>query len=181
MHTIFALDPATKTGWCIGQPGGTPTHGMINLGGREGDDQFDIFKRARRWIDIQIGPSAIMMPPDILAIERPIPPSQQAGRTNFDTSAIALGLFAIFTAAARDRGIKILPAHIGSWRKYCLAKGNLSGADAKASMIRLVKGLGWGDVEHNAAEACGIFLWACGQVAPERVVRHEPLFSGVNG
>jgi hypothetical protein len=180
MHKILALDPATKTGWCIGAVGERPTLGMTNLG-RDLDDHFDVFARASRWIDLQIGPSAIMEPPDVLAIERPIPPSQQFGRTNFDTSAIALGLFAIFTAAARGRGIKILPAHIGSWRKYALGRGDLNGADAKRGMVRLVKGLGWGDVEHNAAEAAGMFLWASGQINPRIATRPEPLFVGTSG
>jgi hypothetical protein len=180
MDVVLALDPATKCGFCIGVPGGKPVLGLVNFGhGRELDDHFDVFMRARCWINTQLEPNAFHGPVTMLAIERPVPPSKAYGSTNFDTTLISLGLFAIFGAAARYHGIRILPAHISSWRKYALGRGNLKGADAKRAMIRLVKGLGWGDVDHNAAEAGGIWLWACGNVAPERVVRAEPLFSGV--
>jgi hypothetical protein len=180
MDIVLALDPAKKTGWCIGTPGARPHLGLVNFA-REKDDHFDIFMRARSWIDTQFSPKngPIFGCITVLAIERPVPPSKAFGGTNFDTTLIALGLFAIFGAAARYRGIKILPAHIGTWRKYALSRGNLRGAEAKAGMVRLVKGLGWGDVGHDAAEAAGIWLWASGQLAPERVARHEPLFSGV--
>jgi hypothetical protein len=179
MDVILALDPATKTGWCVGAPGGCPQLGVVDFS-REMDDHFDVFMRARCWINAQLSPNngPIFGRITVLAIERPVPPSKAYGGTNFDTTLIALGLFAMFGAAARYHGVKILPAHIGTWRKYALGVGNLRGAEAKAGMVRLVKGLGWGDVGHDAAEAAGIWLWASGQIAPERVVRAEPLFIG---
>jgi hypothetical protein len=178
MDIVLALDPAKKTGWCVGAPGARPHLGLVNFA-RELDDHFDICMRAGSWIDTQLCPNAIHGRVTVLAIERPVPPSKAFGGTNFDTTLIALGLFAIFGAAARSRGIKILPAHIGTWRKYALGVGNLRGAEAKAGMVRLVKGLGWGDVGHDAAEAAGIWLWASGQLAPERVQYTQPLFIGV--
>ncbi len=166
MDVILALDPGKRTGVALGVPGARPVLSVVNFA-RTHDGPEDIFACTLETDK-----------PTLLAIEAPIPPSQKAGLTNFDTTLIAIGLSAIFRGAARERSIPIKLAPIGSWRKYVLGCGNLKGADAKAGMVRLCRGLGWGDVDHNAAEAAGIWLYACALTAPKMVCRHEPLFSG---
>lgn len=180
---ILALDPAKRTGVAVGYPGRRPHLGVADFS-RELDGPEDVFARAMRWIDraldgyIAVG-GAVLDRPALLAIEAPISPSHKFGRTSFDTTLIALGLSAIFRGAARGRGVPIRLAPINSWRKYALGRGDLKGPEAKAAMVRLCRGLRWGDaVDHNAAEAAGIFLWASGQVSPTTATRPEPLFAG---
>jgi hypothetical protein len=183
-EVILALDPAKKCGVAIGAPGERPHLSVVNFA-RELDEPEDIFARSLKWIDraldgvIGVGNGFVLDKPTLLAIEAPIAPSEKFGFTTFDTTLIALGLSAIFRGSARARGIPIMLAPINSWRKYCLSRGNLKGRDAKAAMIRLCRGLGWGDaIDHNAAEAAGIFLWASGQINPRLATRPEPLFAG---
>jgi hypothetical protein len=178
---ILALDPGKRTGVAIGEPGKRPRLLTFNFG-RDLDDPEDVFVRAMKWIEraldgaLDLAFDEPMGKPTVLAIEAPVPPSGKFGFTNFDTTLATLGMSVIFRTVARSRGIPVKLAPINSWRKYALGRGNLKGKDAKAGMIRLVKGLGWGDHDHNACEAAGVWLWACGQIAPQRVTRHEPLF-----
>jgi hypothetical protein len=172
---VLAIDPATRTGWCMGAVGGKPKLGTVNFAG---DDHPDVFARALRWIDVQLSAEACMGRPNVLAIEEPVAPFQVQGQTQWATTQIALGLQAIFMGAARRHGIQIITAPIRSWRKYALGHGALKGAEAKQRMVRLVHELGFADedTDHNAAEAAGIWLYAGAQSAPMQVTRHEPLF-----
>jgi hypothetical protein len=184
-EVILALDPARKTGVALGVPGGRPLLVTINFS-RELDDPEDIFARAMAWINraldgsLDIASETPFGPPAVLAIEAPIPPSNKFGSTTFDTTLISLGLSAIFRGAARARGVPIKLAHIGAWRKYAIGIGNLEGKIAKQMMVRLCRGLGWGDnVSVDEADAAGIFLWASGQLNPRLATRPEPLLAGV--
>jgi hypothetical protein len=173
---VLAIDPATRTGWCLGAVGARPALGVVNFGGKVRDDHADIFARALEWIDGQLSSDGR---PDVLAIEEPVAPFQVQGQTQWATTQIALGLQAIFQGTARRYGIKVITAPIRSWRKYALGQGALKGAEAKARMVKLVRELGFANdaVDHNAAEACGIWLYAGAQAAPMQVTRHEPLFA----
>jgi hypothetical protein len=172
---VLAIDPATRTGWCSGAVGGKPRLGTVNFAGV---DHPDVFARAMHWIDVQVSSDACMGRPDVLAIEEPVAPFQVQGQTQWATTQIALGLQGIFQGAARRHDIKVITAPIRTWRKYTLGAGAMKGADAKAAMVQLVRQLGWADeeIDHNAAEAAGIWLYAGAQAAPMQVTRHEPLF-----
>lgn len=177
---ILALDPARRTGFALGRPGRQPLLGVARLANKL-DEPDDVFGRASAWINKILCGEILDEVPTLLAIEAPIAPAEVAGFTNFNTTRIALGLQGIFRGAARARGLRILPAPINSWRKYCLNSGNMRGAAAKAAMVRLCRQLGWGDdVPHDAAEAAGIFLWAESQIAPHLATRPEPIFSGAS-
>jgi hypothetical protein len=178
---ILALDPATRTGYTVGAVGADkPTLGTVNFGGRLHDDHADIFARALRWIELQFSSRSVFGVPGVLAIEEPVAPWQVQGETQYAATKIALGLQAIFQGAARAQGIQIITAPVRTWRKYALGAGNMKGADAKRAIMRLAKQLGWWDesLDHNAAEACGIWLYACGQCNPKLALRPEPLFVG---
>lgn len=179
VDVILALDPAKKTGFALGVPGKRPMLATINFA-RELDDPADVFARALKWVERVLDGSFDdgAGKPTLLGIEAPVPPSKNFGATQFDTTQIALGLSAIFRGAARARGLPIKLAPINSWRKYALGSGRLKGVEAKRRSVRLCRSLGWGDVDHNAAEAGMIFLWASGQINPQLTTRPEPLFSG---
>lgn len=160
---IIAVDPATRCGIAEGLAGGTPELTTINFG-RPLDDPADVFARvmtmcARR-LDAPPRPA-------FMAIETPVP--------KYD-SALVLGIHAIFTGAARQRGIPIKHAAIGSWRAFALGTAKLKRADAKAAAIERCKALGWSAPDDNAAEAGLIWLWCCALVAPRKVTFAGPLF-----
>jgi hypothetical protein len=158
------------TGIALGHPGATPLLSTVNLA-RDLDDPCDVFARALNWW------RTLGHVPDLLVIEAPVPPSKAWGETNFKTTHISLGLNAIFTGLATQQKIPVLSAPIAAWRKFFLGRGNMKGADAKLACVRLCRTLHWLAPDHNAAEAAGIWLWGCSQVAPKNVQRVEPLFT----
>jgi hypothetical protein len=172
---VLALDPATKTGFAYGAPSdAAPRIGTINLG-REQDVPADVFGRAVRWFDKEICSA------DLLVIEPPIPPGQLWHGSNYQSTVILHGLYAIFVGMAREYDVGVIEAPTRTWRKYFLGSGNMKRAQAKLAAKRLCRSLGWGDplkLDDNAAEAAGMWAWGCAQVEPARVRRIEPLFTG---
>jgi len=173
---IVALDAARRTGFAIGAPGDErPKLGTRRLATDETDEPVDVFRRADRWF----GRLLAEVKPVALVIELPIPPSNVWGATNFATSVILIGLFAIFIGKAAAADVRIVEAPINAWRKYFLGIGDLKGDDAKRASERQCRILGWEAVDHNAAEAAGIWSWGCTHVAPSKIKRRvEPLFAG---
>jgi hypothetical protein len=91
------------------------------------------------------------------------------------------GLYAIFIGLAVARGTAVIEAPTRTWRKYFLGEGNLKRDAAKLAAKRLCRALKWGDpatLDDNAADAAGIWAYGCTLVAPTRIRRVEPLFTG---
>lgn len=171
--TILALDVAKRTGIASGAVGSTPYLNFVDFGGRAYDDDADVFSRAVMWFARRLRDD----PPEIVALEQPVP---------VYNSSMLLGLRGIFMGIARSKNVTILEASVGEWRKYTLGHGNLDGKEAKRQCVRLCKQLHWelpptsdadNRPDHNAAEAAGLWLWACAQRNPRLVQRHEPLFA----
>ena len=162
---ILALDVASRMGVAAGAPGERPRLSAVNLS-REFDSHADIFCRALRWVTLRLSEE----PPDLVVLEQPL--------LKHDSSML-FGLRGVMFAAVCHHGIKWLEVSPPTWRKYFVGKGHLKGPEAKARAVALCARLGWGDaLDHNAAEAAGMWLWGCAQVAPREVPRHEPLFLG---
>jgi hypothetical protein len=173
---VLALDPATKTGFAIGAPhDAAPEIGSVDFG-RPHDGPGDVFGRALRWGEDSIGRA------DILVIEPPIPPGQLWNDSNYQSTVILHGLYAIFIGLAAARNVPVVEAPTRTWRKHFLGNGNLKRDAAKLAAKRLCRLLKWGDpatLDDNAADAAGIWHYGCSIVAPARVRRRvEPLFTG---
>lgn len=163
---ILALDPATLTGVAYGIPGGTPKLSVWKLREDPDDEPEEIFRRAATLMWRRM----VLEPPALLAIEVPVPPHMAKGVTQHKTSAIMLGLYGLYVGIARARGVKVIPAPIRTWRKCALGVGNLPGEQAKRLMMKRCKALGWEASDHNAAEAAGIWFWACGSVQAANLI-----------
>lgn len=170
---IWAIDPATKTGFARGLPGAIPTLTVENFRHDREEEAEAIFGRAVLFLAGELQRER----PGLIAIEAPVPPRQKEGYTTFSTSEISLGLNGIFLGIAVCKGIPVMRAHIGSWRKHALARGNLAGKEAKRQMMALCKQMNWSAPDDNAADAAGIWLYACALVAPQLAHRIEPLFA----
>lgn len=167
---VMAIDPNSKTGIAEGKLGGTPTVSLVRFRHHDEDTVEDIFQRvtfhfAQRFRDNV---------PDYIFIEAPVPPSQVQGATNFNTSLITLGVYAIIVGVAKCKGIDIRRAQIASWRKAVLGSGRLKGVIAKKAASDLCQRLGWQAEDHNAAEAACIWMYGCIQVAPYGVTTLHP-------
>lgn len=175
MPLIMAIDPNTKTGIAEGEPGGTPRLTSCNFRQDETDTPADIAKRATFFFADRLRTN----PPDIVFIEAPVPPSTVSGATNFSTSRITLGMNFLLLGIFGCKGIPVREAPINSWRKYAFSTGHMKGAVAKKQAMELCKCLGWNAPTHDSAEAACIWLYGCSLVAPQSVIRHEPLFTRV--
>jgi hypothetical protein len=172
--TVLALDPATKTGFAFGRPDATPEIGTIDFG-REHDVRADVFGRAVRWWNVRMQSGGA----DLLVIEPPIPPGELWHDSNYQSTVILHGLYAIFVGLAVARKMPVLEAPTRTWRKYFLGQGDMRRDKAKLAAKRLCRALKWGDpatLDDNAADAAGMWAWGGAQVAPARALRVEPLF-----
>jgi hypothetical protein len=164
---ILALDSATCTGVCEGEPGGSPVLEAVDFG-RELDDEFDIWARAQLWIIRRFNAAhEAGRPIGLMVIEGLVP--------QYDKT-IQCGIYAVCGAVARNKGIPILRAPIATWRAFCLGNGRMKGKLAKQRSVEIATQLGWKPPNHDAAEAAMQWLWACSQVAPRQAHRFEPLF-----
>ena len=102
MTLILALDLASVTGWAIGEPGGTPSHGSHRFAS-SGASHEAIFAAAFRWTDNMI---AECYPGESLIVwEAPLATSFKHGNSNTNTTTLLYGLPAIVGACAYLRGI----------------------------------------------------------------------------
>jgi hypothetical protein len=156
---ILAIDPGTQgMGIADGIVGETPTLSAIKFRADGDDDHMDILGRAGRWMWMRVS----LQYPDVLAIERPVPPHAARGFTNANTTELTIGLYGGLVMIAKAARIKIMPAHIATWRKAVLGKGNLKGDVAKRQMMAMCRRMKLDPPDHNAAEAAGIWMWAAG-------------------
>lgn len=153
---ILALDVATKTGVAEGRPGEVPRLKTINFRGKDKDDLTELYGYATLWMATKLRDN----PPDLVVIEKPVPPSAAFGHTNADTTLITIGLFAIFCGIVHCKSIRLEIAPISTWRKHFIGKGNHNGVIAKRLSLERCALLGWEAEDHNAAEAGGIWDWA---------------------
>src|SRR6202790_5370466 len=155
---ILALDVATKTGVAEGRPGEVARLQTIDFRGDDG--LTGLYGRATLWMATTLRDE----PPDLVVIEKPVPPSAAFGHTNADTTLITIGMFGILCGIVHCKSIRLEIAPISTWRKHFLGRGNAPGVLAKEMALERCALLGWGGwgagIDHNAAEAAGIWDWA---------------------
>jgi hypothetical protein len=159
---ILSLDQAIKTGVCFGEPGATPELETVNFGGRDHDDEFDIWARAQIWLIRRIADCR----PALITLEGLVP--------KWDKT-IQCGIYSVFGGIARNKSIPIMVTSVQAWRLHVLGDGKLKKEIAKARAVALCGQLGWAPDGHDEAEAACQWLYACSRVAP-RLVPRIPLF-----
>ena len=165
---ILAIDAATRCGFAFGEPGKTPLLESIALR-RPTDPRTVAFGNASRIIYKFINSPT---PPVLVVIEGTVPLIKIKGKRKTDAGASVLkGLYAIFAGAAEAHGIPVQSANIQKWRKHSLGAGNLTTEEAKRRSMQMCERFGWQAADDNAADAAGIWLWACSQVGEQ----HRPL------
>lgn len=170
---ILALDIAKRTGVARGIAGSMPILTTENFA-RPDDDDVDVFGRLTLWIARLLRDD----PPALIAVERPIP---------LYDSTMLYGMRGIVLGLARAKAVPILQVSIASWRKFFLGTSRFKGGgvEAKRCCVETCARLRWslplvrGVPDHNAAEAAGLWLHACSQLAPKDATRCEPLFLDV--
>ncbi len=169
---VLALDQATTTGVAYSNVGETPRLLSITFAKDKERSEVGIFEAATKWMAGIVSE----LRPDVVALEMPIPAMQKFGATQHQTVLIAYGLYGIFAGIARCKGARVLSAPIAEWRSHFLGRQRWKGPEAKARAVELCRLMKWSAPDHNAAEAAGIWAWACAQADPRFAPRVEPLF-----
>jgi hypothetical protein len=165
---ILGLDLATTTGWAIGAPGETPRCGSLRFG--KPDSSSDaIFADALRWLSEFLRSER----PDSIMLEAMLPPQAMKGETSRATRDRLAGLHGVVRGVAHCRGIYDIGtvSTLTARHHFCGARS----AD-KSDVHDKCRALGWPANDHNAADACAVWSFACGLVAPESALLVSPLF-----
>jgi hypothetical protein len=161
--SILAIDLARQTGLACGRPGEIPLLQSVDFMGD--GDLHDFYGNLTAWMATRLRDN----PPDLIAIEEPVPPSALAGRTNDDTTMMTIGGFAIVIGIIKAKKIPYEPVRVGTWRKHFIGRASMkaqgmSTAEVrrqnKAAVMRRCKLLGWSPPDDNAGDAAGIWDWA---------------------
>jgi len=116
-----ALDAATRTGVCLGEPGATPRLLTVSF---QRLDTYQIFARAMVWMGRLVREEAAAgRPIGLVVIEGLVP--------QYDKT-LQCGLWAIFTGIAAVKEIPVIVAPIQTWRAFVLGSGKLNKLNAKA-------------------------------------------------
>lgn len=159
---VLALDLATVTGFAVGEPCGEPVHGVITLEGSFGAKCSRL--RYSLWGLIQ------EHMPDRVIFEQPLHAIPKGGGKG-PTMRLLQGLTAVAEMVCHDQCVRVFEVATSTWRKHFLGHGGLPSAEAKTYCVQLCHDRGWMVVDNNAADACGIWDYACALVSPEHGAR----------
>lgn len=165
---LLALDiNSNRTGYMFGGPkDGQPRGGVWRLSG--GED----LPRACGGLYNAISALAGLIHPNIVAIEAPLQMSERSAHT----ALVLISLFGAASAAGNNARARVIPAHIGTWRKHFIGRGNLPGAEAKAQTLARCHLLGWKAENDDEGDACGVWSWGMATHYPQWAPKSTPLF-----
>lgn len=169
---ILSVDiNSVRSGYAFGGPkDGTPRAGCWSLPG--GGD----LPRACANLYSSITSLSGLIHPDIIVIEAPL---LMGGHLDGARPAVVLiSLYGAACAAAGNVDARVIDAKIQTWRKFFIGHGNLPGAVAKERALDRCQQLRWPALNHDQAEACGIWAWAMATNFPKWAPRSTPLFAG---
>jgi hypothetical protein len=153
---IMAVDAATQTGICSGRPGDVPRFETVNFGD-SGDNHLEVGARALRWIAHRLTDER----PDQLWIEEPLSFEGSSGKTTRASLVRLNGLYMLFGAAARLKGVPVHDVLITSARKGFLGHGRLKRDIAKRRTRAMCRLLGWSPANDDEADAGALWWFAC--------------------
>lgn len=170
---VLALDIATNMGCAVGRSGSVPKAWSVNIGKAPDDRRFS------RLLQIT---AALLEEhkPDLVAIEAPVGGSIK--------SDYLVGLAACARGVCYNRGVRAEMCAISSVRKHFLGKhltakhfpGKTQAAAKMAIKMQVVQRCGllrWNVEDHDAADAAGIWSYACATFCGAQAAPLGGLFS----
>ena len=171
---ILALDIATRTGWALGKPSGAPTSGSYRFG-QFHSEPHEVFGAALKWFSEFLKQQDPL--PDMLIVEAMLPPLAMKGQTSRAVRDRLAGLHGTLLGVAQLRGIgEIASASVGDVRAHFIGDRACRREQAKREVMRQCEMQGWPAQDHNAADACALWSYACTLIRPELGLRVVPLF-----
>ena len=171
---IIALDIATRTGWALGRPSQAPRSGSQRFG-QFHSDPHEIFGAALKWFSEFLQQQEPR--PDTLIVEQMLPPLAMKGQTSRAVRDRLAGLHGVMLGVAQLRGVgEIAQASVGDVRSHFIGDRMCRREQAKREVMLQCETQGWPAQDHNAADACALWSYACTLIRPELGLRVVPLF-----
>src|SRR5262245_55757520 len=174
MTDILALDVASTCGWARGRIGDrAPTCGSVRFA-KQGASHDAIFGAAGTWmIDLLKQEPK----PDVVAIEALLPPHVIRKRSTQEHDLLP-GLHGVIRMVLFLKGVyrpQLVP--VQTWRKHFIDLSVVAKGEAKQHVLRKCRSLGWLErADDDAADACGLWSYACARIDPETALQVSPLF-----
>jgi hypothetical protein len=168
---ILALDIATTTGWARGKLGEQPISGSITFRKNNPAQPFgDALEHFRGLL--QAKPR-----PDLVMIERMLPPSAFQGATGFKTFLLLAGLRGVVFSVVDRLGVELGEANVGDVRQHFISDRMAGRERAKRETVQRCRALGWQPADDNAADALAVWSYACALIDPVQALKIVPLFN----
>jgi len=175
---ILGLDIASVTGWAVGLPGSKPLSGYIKLAGDIGPKMHQLHD-ALHGLVRQHDPTWIVFEQPIHEIpKRRDKFGNSVGKGSPATLRMSLALCGVAEMVASEANIPVAEVFMGTWRKHFI--GAAQSPKGQTSMwlknlaVQRCKQLGWGELTHDAAEACGVWDYACSLRSKAHQVQTAP-------
>jgi len=169
---IFALDPATETGWALGSPDAPPRLGTLDLSKRKEVSRGYMFEFFRRWLTETINTKGVTH----IIFESPILTKFH----NINMTRIAQGLDAHIEAAVTAHNdqsthkVILIEATPGQMKKALTGKGNAN----KDAMMRMAWARGLDPANNNEADAFAAWLCVVAEIDPDALLAFDPINHG---
>jgi hypothetical protein len=139
--------------------------------GPDGASEWAIGKNALQWFSAFLEPEPR---PDVLIMEAVLPIEALQGETNRIARDRLVALQAVLGAVAFCRGvinIKTVPT-LAVRKHFCGSR-----FAKKDDVVSTCRRLGWPIADHNAADACACWDYACALADPMIGIARSPLFA----
>jgi len=170
---VVALDLATNVGWAKGFVQGEPSYGSLRFGKVDASDNA-VFAAALRWATCFLAEAPR---PDLIVLERLLPPIVVHGRTQTRTYERLAGLHAVIRSVAFELGIyRIETAPVQKIRSHFIGASNLPSEQAKLTVMRQCRKMGWAPASDDEGDALAAWHYACASIDPKLAIQVSPLF-----
>jgi hypothetical protein len=166
--SVLFLDLATRTGWCEGVPGETPTSGTLRLA-PAGSSPAAVYGGLVAFLGTRL--TALRY--RAVAYEAPMDPRHM--KTNINTARVLLGMPAIVEGLAYQTGHhRLFEANVHDVRKHLLGYRPQAG-EAKRVVMGALRQLGFDPRDDNEGDAIAGWLYACAVLSPGTAAASTPL------
>lgn len=169
--SILAMDIASQAGWAYGAPGTVPRAGTIRWA-PPSSSNGKVGAGMVRWVLDFLRVNAV----DAVYFEAPFDPRIMAGKTNFSTTRLLVGLPFLFEGLLEMKDIgRVREVTVADVRRHFLGS-NPRGEEGKGRVQQRCRELGWRFDSPDAADALAVWSFACAVEAPKAAIATAPLF-----
>jgi len=169
---LLAIDAATSTGFCIGEPDGKLTFGSIRFA-PPGQARAVAYIAERAWLAKMVKRPRLRR----IVYESPANPMIMMGRSNADTIRKLCTMAEIIDEAAYVAGIECREAETKDVRVFFLGR-NMKREAAKFQTMQKCREMGYDVQDDDAGDAVALWFYQMSFLRPDLAHQSSPLFYG---